>query len=61
VNSSSIMFAFFIAGFICVGIHDLVIAPIAYGPNNAMHQVAKTIDDKEQKVTSKPKDLALKK
>lgn len=42
MNSSSIIFAFFIAGFLCVTVHDVFFSPIAYGPNNAMHQVAKT-------------------
>jgi hypothetical protein len=30
-----------LAGFICVAIHDLAIGPIAYGPNNAIHQSVK--------------------
>jgi hypothetical protein len=42
VNSSSIIFAFFIAGFLSVTVHDVFFGPIAYGPNNAMHQVAKS-------------------
>lgn len=30
-----------VAGFICVTIHDLVLGPISYGPNNVLHQSAK--------------------
>lgn len=41
MNSSSIVFAFLLAGFICVVVHDLLIGPIAYGPNNILHQSAK--------------------
>jgi hypothetical protein len=51
VNSSSIMLVFAIAGFISVGIHELVIGPIAFGPNNLMHQSAKKY---QQAVKSKP-------
>lgn len=41
VNSSSIIFAFFIAGLLSVTVHDVFFGPIAYGPNNALHQIAK--------------------
>lgn len=57
MNSSSIIFAFFIAGFLSVTVHDLFIGPIAYGPNNAMHQVAKTY--RKTSITSLPKENAL--
>ena len=42
MNSSSIIFAFFIAGFLSVIVHDVIYGPVAYGPNNALHQVAKS-------------------
>lgn len=41
MNRSSIVFAFLLAGFICVVVHDLLIGPIAYGPNNILYQSAK--------------------
>lgn len=55
------MFSFVIAGFICVTIHDYFIGPIAYGPNNAMHQVAKKYNKKTvMQKPSKVRALALK-
>ena len=41
MNRSSIILAFIIAGFISVALHDIAFGPVTYGPNNAMHQVAK--------------------
>lgn len=41
MNSSSIIFAFFLAGLLSITVHDLFFGPIVYGPNNALHQIAK--------------------
>ena len=60
MNRSSIIFAFFIAGVISVAMHDLFFSPVAYGPNNAMHQVAKEYAKKTSEQLSKKKDVALK-
>jgi hypothetical protein len=50
VNSSSIIFAFFIAGLLTVTVHDVFFGPIAYGPNNALHQIAKKHTESSKKV-----------
>jgi hypothetical protein len=50
VNSSSIIFAFFIAGLLSVTVHDVFFGPIAYGPNNALHQIAKKRSESSKKV-----------
>ncbi len=60
MNRSSIIFAFFIAGFISVVVHDWFFSPVAYGPNNAMHQVAKQYSKDVSDKKTKTKELALK-
>ena len=50
MNSSSIIFAFFIAGLLSVAVHDVFFGPIAYGPNNALHQIAKKRIESSKKV-----------
>lgn len=60
MNRSSIIFAFFIAGVISVAMHDLFFSPVAYGPNNAMHQVAKEISKKTSSQATKTNEVALK-
>lgn len=50
MNSSSIIFAFFIAGLLSVTVHDLFFGSIAYGPNQASHQVAKKRIESSKKV-----------
>ena len=60
MNRSTIIFAFYIAGFISVTMHDLVFGPVAYGPNNAVHQVAKKYNKTVVANSPKVSDLAFK-
>ncbi len=60
MNSSSIIFAFFIAGFLSVTVHDVFFGPIAYGPNNALHQVAKSYSKNRIATSQKEHAIAFK-
>lgn len=60
MNSSFIIFAFFIAGFLSVTVHDVFFGPIAYGPNNALHQVAKNYPKSQTANIQKPNAISLK-
>jgi hypothetical protein len=60
VNRSSIILAFIIAGFISVTLHDIAFGPVAYGPNNAMHKVAKKYQQIKIVNTVSIQDLASK-
>ncbi len=60
MNSSSIIFAFFIAGFLSVTVHDVFFGPIAYGPNNALHQVAKSYPKSRIATSQKEHAIAFK-